>query len=96
MGATTTAAKKLLFNCTQTRVNPAAGPVYFDIETQLDTFPLTNQTGYTVTAAPTKAPTKAAAAATGNKTTVAAASTDGVSTGVAFTALCLAATALRQ
>jgi hypothetical protein len=96
MGATTTAAKKLLFNCTQARVNPAAGPVYFDIETSEDTFPLTNQTGYTVTAAPTKMPTKAAAAATGNKTTVAAASTDGVSTGVAFTALCLAATALRQ
>jgi hypothetical protein len=96
------AGKAAVVTCTSNlAVNGAAGTkVGFTFKTSADAGLVSGATGYTVTAVATKAPTKAptkAGAATGNKTaTVAAASTDGVNAGVAFTALCLAATALRQ
>jgi hypothetical protein len=94
-----TATKAAVITCSSNlAVNGAKDTkVTFDIVTSADTAKVSAATGYTVIAAvtPTKAPTAKAAA--GNKTaTVAAASTDGVNAGVAFTALCLAATALRQ
>jgi hypothetical protein len=93
------AGKAAVVTCTSNlAVNGAAGTVVgFTFKTSADAGLVSGATGYTVTAVATKAPTKAPTKAGGNKTaTVAAASTDGVNAGVAFTALCLAATALRQ
>jgi hypothetical protein len=93
------AGKAAVVTCTSNlAVNGAAGTVVgFTFKTSADAGLVSGATGYTVTAVATKAPTKAPTTAGGNKTaTVAAASTDGVNAGVAFTALCLAATALRQ
>jgi len=111
MTAKLAAQKAVVITCTDNlKVNGAAGAITFSLVTSGDATALTGQTGYTITAAPTptKAPTKAPTNATagGNTTattkaptkaaTVAAASTDGVNAGLAFTALCLAFTALRQ
>jgi len=111
MTAKLTAKKPVVITCTDNlAVNGAAGAITFSLVTSGDATALSGQTGYTITAAPTptKAPTKAPTNATAGNTTattkaptkaaatVAAASTDGVNAGLAFTALCLAFTALRQ
>merc|ERR1719421_2398971 len=84
MTAKLPAAKAVVITCTDNlKVNGAAGDkITFNFKTSADAALISGATGYTITAAPaaTKAPTAAA--------TVAAASTDGVNAGVAFTALC--------